>query len=568
MFLPGQEDIESLQQLLEEHLPSVRSKHGGVARALPSTATAAVATPVAPITALSSSTTSATGSETVPATSSSGGSGPKEVNADHLRDFVILPLYAALSPEEQLRAFAIPPPGVRKIVLATNIAETSVTISGIRYVVDPGYVKTRALAGVTGVETLQTSAISQAQALQRAGRAGRESAGHCYRLYPEHVYETLAASSTPEIQRMNLAQVVLQLMSMLSSAASVASAAPSSSSAAPPSSSSSTSSSASPAGGFLSIRSIREFPFLSPPSTTGMKQALITLLRLQALDRTQQLTPLGRQMALLPLSPPYARMLLAAPALQCTAETLTAVALLSTENIFIQPSQDHDKQQASRRHRTFCLPEGDLPTLIHIYHSWVQAHKSRVWAERNYLSQRALLHAQNVRDQLVALLTKLPAETSMPPIDVTASQWPQNKNAFCQCLLMGLSANVAVKSVVADTLLTGRPGSQGAAASTPAGKVFSYSSSSPGGGSGGAKQSRGTWNSSVAPYRTLEGHQGVFVHPSSSLFATVQKGLVEKMPMYVVYAELLVTTKQYMRNLTVVSEELVAAVMTEQRVSD
>lgn len=590
IFLPGQEDIENLQQLLTEHLPSVRSKHGGIGRAVSNVLTLATISDAKqlPVTT-NASNSSSNGHNT--GESGHSNTSSKEVTADHLQDFLILPLYAALSPDEQLRAFALPPPGVRKFVLATNIAETSVTISGIRYVIDTGFVKTRAIAGVTGVESLQSVPVAQAQALQRAGRAGREAAGVCYRLYPESVYESLAPTSKPEIQRMNLAQVVLQLISLLShnrdarnnnsipsknSNDTASSKSQSKAASNCSSSSSSNSSSSGSSSGFLRIQNIREFPFVSPPSLTGMKQALMTLLRLQALDRQQKLTPLGRQMSLLPLSPPYARMLLAAPALSCTAETLTAVALLSTENIFLQPNHDNEKQQALRRHRTFALPEGDLPTLIHIYHSWVQAQRSRHWADRHYLSQRALLHAQSVREQLVSLLQQHSVSSSSEPgssssiatgpVDVTVSQWPANKNAFLRCLLMGLSANIAVKSLVADASLAPmfhRPSSSASAAvsTTSSGKVVSYST----GKNHHDKRSSPAASATAAPYRTLEGQQAVHVHPTSTLFGKIQRGLVSEMPMYLVFAELLVTSRQYMRNVTVVSEELVAAVITEQQ---
>jgi ATP-dependent RNA helicase DHX8/PRP22 len=111
-----------------------------------------------------------------------------------LQDFEICPLYAALPPDEQMRVFEPSPPGVRKFILATNIAETSVTISGIKYVVDTGFVKSRLLQEISGFEMLKVTSISQSQANQRAGRAGRESEGKCFRLYTEDVFE---GSSVP-----------------------------------------------------------------------------------------------------------------------------------------------------------------------------------------------------------------------------------------------------------------------------------------------------------------------------------------------------------------------------------
>lgn len=382
--------------MLTEHLPTVRATHGGVAIS---------ANPPA---AIPSETISAQEGKKIvedalldEASNKNG----KEVTIEHLHDFVLLPLYAAMAPEEQLKAFTLPRPGVRKFVLATNIAETSVTIAGIRYgmcvdvqsmflksdvnvfffcctlpVVDTGYVKSRSIAAGSGVESLQVTAVSQAQALQRAGRAGREGPGVCYRLYTEAVFETLPPTSKPEIQRMNLAQVILQLKELLAPPlqsrqqlrellqlpttgdnnssvnkdgvdnsvvpTEIPKAIISAASAIGKSTEVSKTGTFSFAQRFAQIT---DFPFLTPPSLTGLKTALQTLLALDALDLQQCLTPLGRAMSLLPLHPAFARMLLHAPHLGCTAETLTAVSLLSTEHLFVQPTHDAEKQEVGRR---------------------------------------------------------------------------------------------------------------------------------------------------------------------------------------------------------------------------
>lgn len=162
--------------------------------------------------------------------------------------YVIHTLYAAMSPEQQLRAFERPPAGVRKFVLSTNIAETSVTIPGIKYVVDPGLVKVRSLQANTGIDMLRVDPVSQSQANQRAGRAGRESAGKCFRLYRDVEFEKLDLCATPEIQRISVAQAMLQLISM-------------------------------------GISNVVDFPYPSPPSQNTLRKALEQLLCLGALQK-------------------------------------------------------------------------------------------------------------------------------------------------------------------------------------------------------------------------------------------------------------------------------------------
>ena len=163
-------------------------------------------------------------------------------------DFVIYTLYAAMSPDQQLKAFQISPPGVRKFVLSTNIAETSVTIPGIKYVVDPGLVKVRSLQPQTGIEMLRVVPVSQSQANQRAGRAGRECPGKCFRLYRQEEFKKLNVCTTPEIQRIGISQVLLQLMSM-------------------------------------GISNVVEFPYPSPPSQQTLKKALEQLYCIGALGK-------------------------------------------------------------------------------------------------------------------------------------------------------------------------------------------------------------------------------------------------------------------------------------------
>eukprot|EP00741_Cyanophora_paradoxa_P004375 tig00000796_g4246.t1 len=184
-------------------------------------------------------------------------------------------LFAALPWEQQARVFEPAPPGVRKVILATNIAETSITINGVRYVIDPGLSKARGYDPRIGLETLLVQPISRASAKQRAGRAGREAPGKCFRLYTEESYEGLEAATVPEIKRCSLASVALQLKSM-------------------------------------GVEPL-SFDFMDPPPKEGLVRSLSLLLALGALDARGRLTqPLGKQMSAFPLDPQFAKAILAA----------------------------------------------------------------------------------------------------------------------------------------------------------------------------------------------------------------------------------------------------------------
>jgi HrpA-like RNA helicase len=168
-------------------------------------------------------------------------------------------------------------------------------------VVDTGFVKTRFIAPTTGVEMLRVMPVSKFQANQRTGRAGRTSAGKCFRVYTEESFEQLPSAPIPEIQRTNIAQVLLQLKE-------------------------------------LGVESPSSYPFISPPSALSMRKAFECLLMLGAIGKDQALTPHGKQMASLPLEPTFAHLLLKSQSLGCVAEALTAVSLLSADNIFLQVS--------------------------------------------------------------------------------------------------------------------------------------------------------------------------------------------------------------------------------------
>ena len=277
VFLPGQDDIESLSALLETHLPSV------IADTKRDTVISNSAPPSKKL-KLAGNTEAAQRSE--------GDGQTTVVVKANFSDFKVYALYAALSPDDQMAVFAPSTPGIRKFILSTNIAETSVTLSGVKFVVDTGFAKCRMLQESTGIEMLKVRGISKAQANQRAGRSGRESPGKCFRLYTEDMFESLEEVPIPEIQRVNIAQVILQLKA-------------------------------------VGVESPLDFPYLSPPSRSSLRGALETLLMLRALDRDMSLTTHGRSMVRLPLEPHYAHLLLKSVEHKCVSEVLTIVSLLS-----------------------------------------------------------------------------------------------------------------------------------------------------------------------------------------------------------------------------------------------
>ena len=211
-------------------------------------------------------------------------------------ELIILPVYSALPSEMQSRIFEPAPPGARKVVLATNIAETSVTIDGVYYVVDPGFVKQNAYDARLGMDSLVVTPISQAQARQRAGRAGRTGPGKCYRLYTEAAFRNeMLPNPIPDIQRQNLASTILALKAM-------------------------------------GINDLLHFDFMDPPPAQTMLTALESLYALSALDDEGLLTRLGRKMADFPMDPPMAKMLIASVDMGCSEEMLSIVCLLYTSD--------------------------------------------------------------------------------------------------------------------------------------------------------------------------------------------------------------------------------------------
>ncbi|GEQ71957.1 hypothetical protein JCM33374_g5643 [Metschnikowia sp. JCM 33374] len=283
-------------------------------------------------------------------------------------ELVVVPVYAALPSEMQSKIFEPAPDGARKVVLATNIAETSITIDGIKYVVDPGFVKVNAYDPKLGMDSLIVSPISRAQANQRSGRAGRTGPGKCFRLYTEKAFELeMLPNSIPEIQRKNLASTILMLKAM-------------------------------------GINDLLNFQFMDPPPTQTMVNALHELYTLDALDDDGFLTRLGRQMADFPMEPALAKTLLASVDHLCALEVLTIVAMLSVQTVFYRPKEK--QAAADQRKQRFHSIHGDHLTFLNVYKAWELSGRSSRWCKENYIHERSMRRAQDVKKQLESIMRK------------------------------------------------------------------------------------------------------------------------------------------------------------------
>lgn len=277
----------------------------------------------------------------------------------------VFPLYAQMTQAQQLEAFNAVQPNTRKVIVATNVAETSLTINGIKYVIDCGMVKRRIYESGTCMEILKEVRISQAQACQRAGRAGRESDGFCYRTYTNAEFKAMAVNTTPEILRSNVTTNILQLLA-------------------------------------LGIDP-QKFDFIDKPPKESIEYALKTLHQLSAISspKASALTFIGHKMAKFPLDPRYSRMILASANFECMEEILSIIAMLSSDNVFLNPN---DKRElALVAHSKFDSKYGDHLRLLNIYRGFIQSEKQKVWCSENFLNFRNLGYAREVRSQLLEI---------------------------------------------------------------------------------------------------------------------------------------------------------------------
>ena len=374
-----------------------------------------------------------------------------------------VPLYSTLTPKAQQKIFDKAPgpaykggPNGRKCVVSTNIAETSLTIDGIVFVVDPGFSKQNVFNPRTRVESLLVTPISRASAQQRAGRAGRTRPGKSFRLYTEEAFnKDLIEQTYPEILRCNLNSVVLQLKK-------------------------------------LNIDDLVHFDFMDPPAPETLMRALEQLHYLGALNDEGDLTMIGRRMAEFPIDPQLCAALIASEKFRCSQEILSIVAMLSVPSPIMRPL--NDRKLADECHAQFTHPDGDHLTLFNIYHTYKTQTQGNVgkWAWDNFLNDRSLKSADNVRSQLAQLCQK------------------QGIN------LISLDLNTkSFSSTVRQALLAG---------------FFMQS----------AKAERN------GAYSTIKDQQIVSLHPSCVL---------SDRPDWVIYHEFVLTTKNFIRTVTSIKGE-------------
>lgn len=384
-------------------------------------------------------------------------------------EMIICPIYANLPSELQTKIFEPTPPNARKVVLATNIAETSLTIDGIVYVIDPGFVKENVYNPRTGMESLVVTPCSRASANQRSGRAGRVGPGKCFRLYTKWAfYNELEENTTPEIQRTNLNSVVLLLKS-------------------------------------LGINDLIEFDFMDPPPAETLIRALEQLYALGALNDRGELTKIGRQMAEFPTDPMLAKSVLAAEKYGCVEEVLSIIAMLGEASALFYRPKDKKIHADSARARFTIKEGGDHFTLLNIWNQWVDSDFSYVWARENFLQQRSLTRARDVRDQLAKLCDR---------VEVTIlTAGANNLVPIQKALTAGFFPNAARLQKGGDS------------------------------------------------YRTVKNAMTVYIHPSSTLF--------EVNPKWLIFYELVLTSKEYMRsNMPIQPDWLVEAAPHYHKKSD
>lgn len=380
---------------------------------------------------------------------------------DLINKLIVAPIYANLPPNLQQKIFEPTPKNARKVVLATNIAETSITIEGISFVIDPGYVKENVYNPVSGMESLVVVPCSRASADQRAGRAGRVGPGKCFRLYTKwSFYNELQANPTPEILRVNLVSVVLLLLS-------------------------------------LGITDLIGFDFMDPPSSDTLIKSLELLYALGALNSKGELTRLGRKMAEFPIDPMFSKCLIKSGELGVADQVLSIVALLSeTSSLFYRPKDK--KEQADKRKELFHHPLGDHLTLLNLWEQWVDTGYSNLWCQDNFVQYKTLKKARDIREQLLRLYNKTGMDVSTPEFG------EDERNLRIQkAVTSGFFPNIARLGKMGDS------------------------------------------------YLQLKKNQPVYLHPSSTLFG------VKPPPRLILYHELVLTSKEYMRNCMVVDAEWV-----------
>lgn len=307
---------------------------------------------------------------------------------DNPAPLMILPIFSQMPADLQNKIFNKAPPGMRKCIVATNIAETSLTVDGITFVVDAGYSKLKVYSPKSGMDSLQVAPISVAQATQRSGRAGRTAKGTAYRLYTEHAErEEMYATAIPEIQRTNLANTLLLLKS-------------------------------------VGVVDLMKFAFMDPPPKDTIMASLYELWSLGAVDNLGNITKLGMNMSSFPMDPCLGKILLKSVEYRCSKEMLTVVAMLCVPTVFYRPPERQGEADSARE--KFFVPESDHLTLLHVYTQWLHNRRSAVWCAKHFLHAKALEKAMEVREQLEQIMT-----AQKMNIESCGTDWDTLRKCIC-----------------------------------------------------------------------------------------------------------------------------------------
>ena len=300
----------------------------------------------------------------------------------------ILPIYSQLPADLQAKIFQAAPDGVRKCVVSTNIAETSLTLDGILYVIDSGMCKLKVFNPRMGMDSLQVFPCSRAAVDQRKGRAGRTGPGICYRLFTEAAYKyEMLQNTVPEIQRTNLGNVVLLLKS-------------------------------------LNVENLLDFDFMDPPPAENLLNSMYQLWVLGALDATGALTSMGAKMVEFPVDPPLSKMLLMGERLGCSTEIVTIVAMISVPSPFFRPKDREEQSDAARE--KFFVPESDHLTLLNVFQQWKNNSYRADWCNTHYLHSKGLHKAREVRSQLLDIMKSQRVE-----VRSAGQDWDLARQAIC-----------------------------------------------------------------------------------------------------------------------------------------
>ena len=409
--------------------------------------------------------------------------------------FKVLPLYSSMPYNEQMKIFIpiYPIDGkiTRKIILSTNIAETSLTIKNIKFIIDCGYFKMRKYIHKLNIDTLQINQISKNSAIQRTGRAGRESEGKCFRLYSEETYNKFNEYTEPEILRINLRNVIIQLLS-------------------------------------IGFEKIDKIDFLDKPPKENYQSAYEDLINLKAILRSDySLTPLGRKMAILPVEPIYGIILINSLKKEFDPvfnDIVSIVSLLQSDNILYTPSLQKEKIEKIRE--KFINPISDHLTLLNIFYNYKESSNKGVFCKEHFLNDKALSKANDIYLQLLKYLKKIKLDELNENKEKLEEEKMDKINAFLNLVEKNKNienTNEIKEELIIKCLLTG------------------YS------------QNIARYNNDNI-YSSIRGNMMCRLHPSSIL---IKKPRLAKEMKYIIYNEMIITSKKYLKCCTLVKEDLI-----------